>query len=143
MSLVESFSAPFIPNYIEHKAQAYPCRNICLNLEVDILPTEQNTFIFPRTQVAGHFLDLGGFKFVKKHGGLCLQISRKGPDRITIPDPQICGPYHKEEGNWKIEAAEGKLRISEREKETVFPAGGNPQFNVVSMVAKKISKVKK
>ena len=94
----------------------FPCRNICLKLEIDLLPTNDGTFIYPQTTAGGHYLYLGAFKFIERDGQICLRVDRKTRDPVALADPHLCTKYGISEKNWNFFVDKGMIRVSEREK---------------------------
>ena len=125
----------FVPYGIEHNGKVFPCRNICLKLEIDLLPTNDGTFIYPQTTAGGHYLYLGAFKFIERDGRICLRVDRKTRDPVALADPHLCTKYGISEKNWNFFADKGMIRVSEREKdgeEPSFSMAGNLNFKLVN-----------
>jgi len=136
VKLLERFRAAITPNYILHKETKYPCRDIRLRLQVDILPTERNLFIFPREGLSGRSLDLGSFKFVENAGQLGLEVDRGEDGQFSIPDPHAWNvPFCFEQGNWMIRTDKiGELRIRERSAiREICPTEATLQFAVTDI----------
>ena len=80
-------------SFIRYKQTTYPCRDIQVKLEVDILPTETGSFWFPRNGSSGKRLDLGRYRFVHQDGHLCLDICREKYQQ-KILRPQLRDRHH-------------------------------------------------
>lgn len=100
--------------FVRDRMTNYPCRNIRLTLRVDISPTENGLFLFPRQGASGKRLDLGSYKFVHRDGALYLEISRDELNlSITKPHPHA-HPNSWEDGRWRATAiAPGELEMRE------------------------------
>jgi hypothetical protein len=104
--------ALFTPSFIRDRGVNYPCRHVRLKLRVDILPTERDTFVFPRAGFTAKHIDLGRYEFLDENGKLCLAISRDTPP-VRLTEPQS---FSKEllDGNWSVCADQpGDLKIRE------------------------------
>ena len=101
-------------SFIRYKQANYPCRDIRIKLEVDILPTEMGSFWFPRNGISGKRLDLGSYRFVREDGHLCLDISRE-KYRQKIVRPHLRDRHHRwRDQNWSIKGKEpGELEVRE------------------------------
>lgn len=107
---------------IRHKGKDYPCRDLRLKLQVDILPTATNSFVFPRAGASEKYIRLGTFKFVNKGGPLCLEIDH---DRthLTVSNSQLFGNdnFDVKMGNRSVrKVGLGEMRVNEKSDDRVI-----------------------
>lgn len=121
-------------SFIRHKETNYPCRDIRLNLKVNILPTEVGIFLYPRNGSSGKCLDLGNYQFVNQNGHLCLDISRDAAN-IRITNPHLRGrPHSWQHGSWSAKGKEvGELEMRETcADREICPTAGELQLKVTN-----------
>lgn len=130
-------STQYAPRFIRYKAKNFPCRDVRMNLQVDVLPNELGCFDFPRSGYSGgKDLHLGIYRFTNENDHLCLDIDRY-TTQLTLNDPNLIkdngGTIH-EDGNWEITAGEpGDLKLREIcSDRVVCPTQGTLQLDLTN-----------
>jgi hypothetical protein len=121
--------------FIQYKDKKFPCRDIRMNLQVDILPDEHGCFDFPRVGYSGgKDLHLGIYTFTDEDENLCLQIDQRAT-QLKLDEEDMNQDYHgliHGVGNWGISGAgPGKFKVQDNSSENVVsPAEGTLEFEV-------------
>jgi len=95
--------------FIHDRKKNYPCTQIRLRLQVDVLPTDSEdvqsakVFQFPHENAAGRRLHLGKYSFREQKDQLLLHAAR-GESTVEISSSSQTYQQIYEEGAWKVAA---------------------------------------
>jgi len=111
--------SPF--TFIRYQDKKFPCRDIRMNLQVDILPDEHGCFDFPLVGYSGgKDLHLGIYTFTDEDENLCLQIDQRAT-QLKLDEEDMNQGYHgliHGVGNWGISGTGlGKFKVQDNSSE--------------------------